>query len=76
MNLVEIYTSHLVETCQHTHIYLHLVEICAIICTYTSRLTYVRHHMKLTLEIDWADGVCPDRYIHSNTGEREPHDVL
>jgi len=32
--------------------------------------------MILTLGIDWADGVCLDRYIHSNTGGWEPHDVL
>jgi len=28
------------------------------------------------LDVDWADGVCLERYIHSNTGDREPHDVL
>ena len=76
MNLVEIYTFTSRRECQHTHIYLHLVEICAIICTYTSRLKYVRELMKLTLGIDWATGVCLDIHIHSNTGEREPHDVL
>ena len=73
MNLVEIYTSHLDETCQHTHIYLHLVEICAIICTYTSRLTYVRDNMIIMLGIDWGNS---DRYIHTSTWAWEPHDVL
>ena len=76
MNLVEIYTSHLVETVSILTHGLHLVEICAIICTYTSRLMYVRELMKLMLGIDWADGVCPDGYIHSNTCGWEPHDVL
>jgi len=39
-------------------------------------ITYVRELMTFTLGIDWADGVCPDGYIHSSTGEQEPHDVL
>jgi len=32
--------------------------------------------MTLMLGIDWADGVCLDRYIHSSTDGQEPHDVL
>ena len=76
MNLVEIVSYHLVETVSILTHGLHLVEICAIICTYTSRLKYVRELMKLTLGIDWADGVCPDRYIHTSTRTWEPHDVL
>ena len=72
-NLVEIYTSHLDETYQHTHTYLHLVEICAIICTYTSRLNYVRENMIIMLDIDWGNS---DRYIHTSTWAWEPHDVL
>ena len=76
MNLVEIAHIHLVETCHHMHTQLTSSRERAIICTYTSRLTYVRELMTLTLGIDWADGVCLDSYIHSSTGAREPHDVL
>ena len=76
MNLVEIVSKDLVEICHHIHIYLHLVEICAIICTYTSRLLYVRKLMTHGLDVDWATWLCLEPYDHSNTGDREPHDVL
>ena len=72
----------LVETCHHIHTYLHLVEICAIICTYTSRYTYIMHKRVYTVtldiecwddlkveKIDWAKSInlFPDEFIHSNT---------
>ena len=70
----------LVETCHHIHTYLHLVEMCAIICTYTSR--YIMHKRVYTVtldiecwddlkveKIDWAKSInlFPDEFIHSNT---------
>ena len=72
----------LVETCHHIHTYLHLVEMCAIICTYTSRYTYIMHKRVYTVtldiecwddlkveQIDWAKSInlFPDEFIHSNT---------
>ena len=73
----------LVETCHHMHTYLHLVEICAIICTYTSR--YIMHKRVYTVtldiecwddlkveKIDWAKSInlFPDEFIHSSVQER------
>ena len=75
----------LVETCHHIHTYLRLVEICAIICTYTSRYTYIMHKRVYTVtldiecwddlkveQIDWAKSInlFPDEYIHSSVQDR------
>ena len=75
----------LVETCHHIHTYLHLVEMCAIICTYTSRYTYIMHKCVYTVtldiecwddlkveKIDWAKSInlFPDEFIHSSVQER------
>ena len=75
----------LVETCHHIHTYLHLVEMCAIICTYTSRYTYIMHKRVYTVtldiecwddlkveQIDWAKSInlFPDEYIHSSIQDR------
>ena len=61
---------------------MHLVEIHAIICTYTSRYTYIMHKCVYTVtldiecwddlkveKIDWAKSInlFPDEFIHSNT---------
>ena len=61
---------------------LHLDEIHAIICTYTSRYTYIMHKCVYTVtldiecwndlkvdKIDWAKAInlFPDEFIHSNT---------
>ncbi len=66
------------------HTYLHLDETCAIICTYTSRYTYIMHKRVYTVTldiecwddlkldtIDWAKrvGLFPDEYIHSSVQE-------
>ena len=74
----------LVETCHHMHTYLHLVEIYAIICTYTSRYTYIMHKCVYTVtldiecwndlkveKIDWAKSInlFPDEFIHSSVQE-------
>ena len=68
----------------HTHTYLRLVEICAIICTYTSRYTYIMHKCVYTVtldiecwndlkvdKIDWAKSInlFPDEFIHSSVQE-------
>ena len=70
--------------CYHTHTYLRLVEICAIICTYTSRYTYIMHKCVYTVtldiecwndlkveKIDWAKSInlFPDEFIHSSVQE-------
>ena len=67
------------------HTYLRLVEICAIICTYTSRYTYIMHKRVYTVtldiecwddlkvdKIDWARSInlFPDEFIHSSVQER------
>ena len=64
------------------HTYLHLDETCAIICTYTSRYTYIMHKRVYTVtldiecwddlkvdNIDWAKAInlFPDEFIHSST---------
>ena len=71
--------------CSHIHTYLRLVEICAIICTYTSRYTYIMHKCVYTVtldiecwndlkidKIDWAKAInlFPDEFIHSSVQER------
>jgi len=28
------------------------------------------------LDVDWVTWLCLEPYIHSNTGDMEPHDVL
>ena len=70
--------------CYHTHTYLRLVEICAIICTYTSRYIMHKRVYTVTLDIecwddlkldsiDWAKrvGLFPDEYIHSSVQEHQ-----
>ena len=67
----------------HTHT-LHLDEICAIICTYTSRYTYIMHKCVYTVTLDiecwndlkvdkinWAKAInlFPDEFIHSSVQE-------
>ena len=79
-NLVESDTYVLIPT--HT---LHLVEIHAIICTYTSRYTYIMHKCVYTVTLDiecwddlkvdkinWAKAInlFPDEFIHSSVQER------
>ena len=78
-NLVESATYVLIST--HT---LHLVEIHAIICTYTSRYTYIMHKCVYTVTLDiecwndlkvdkinWAKAInlFPDEFIHSSVQE-------
>ena len=76
-NLVESATYVLIST--HT---LHLVEIHAIICTYTSRYIMHKRVYTVTLDIecwddlkldsiDWAKrvGLFPDEFIHSSVQE-------
>ena len=70
--------------CSHTHTYLRLVEICAIIHVYTSRYTYIMHKCVYTVtldiecwndlkidKIDWAKAInlFPDEFIHSSVQE-------
>ena len=72
------------DVCIPTHT-LHLVEIHAIICTYTSRYTYIMHKCVYTVtldiecwddlkveKIDWAKSInlFPDEFIHSSVQER------
>ena len=60
------------------------VEICAIICTYTSRYTYIMHKCVYTVTLDiecwndlkvdkinWAKAInlFPDEFIHSSVKE-------
>ena len=67
------------------HTYLHLDETCAIICTYTSRYTYIMHKFLYTVTLDieclndlkvdkinWAKAInlFPDEFIHSSVQER------
>ena len=69
--------------CIPTHT-LHLVEIHAIICTYTSRYTYIMHKCVYTVTLDiecwndlkvdkinWAKAInlFPDEFIHSSVQE-------